>query len=303
MAGEIEKELDEKLKAIQEWIEDFERTKKNLQKPASRAISEDEIVLRATPIGAVFEEEVWIDFFNNFTKEFAKEVSIFVSDLYQEITGGGGDASKEFWPEAVIYKTVYDDNYEPGDPEYETREDVGKYPFPAYKAEGTPKSDMGKGIALLGQALATKYIKGDIKDAVDIGMGEGGAIFSLRLSDHMGTTGGPSADRTYNDLFYAVMFGTGMADKVGGHPRTDGRTKDRFDEGSWWFGLFEGQGVHFLGQLGLTVQDHFLWAPRMVPGKGGELLPSIKKELRDIFFSVLQRSIHARFKGVVQIVR
>lgn len=91
------------------------------------------------------------------------------------------------------------------------------------------------------------------------GIGRWSDIKTLKLSDYAMRMAGRGRSR-YNRLFYAVEFGTGIAEKVGGSQfvRREGATKDRFQPGAWWLGPEEGQGIKYLGQKAF----HFLYEPR-----------------------------------------
>lgn len=79
-------------------------------------------------------------------------------------------------------------------------------------------------------------------------------LMSLKLKDYMGNKA-PLKKATYNSLFLAVEFGTGVAKNVGDSAfvKKTGPTKDKAIPGAWWHpkvgsgSLYGGQrGFHFL---------------------------------------------------------
>jgi hypothetical protein len=118
--------------------------------------------------------------------------------------------------------------------------------------------DLSDGFSDLWQAIRKTTITKD-SGGVSAGIGPGADIMGLQLSDYSKLSGNSNIDRTFNSLWLATEYGTGIAENTGGHVRTDGPTKDKDGSGRWWVyayragqeredgALFEGQkGFHFL---------------------------------------------------------
>lgn len=97
-----------------------------------------------------------------------------------------------------------------------------------------------------------------------VGIGPWKQLEALPLNKYMQLSGQHRTkkklpDDTLNSLFLAVEFGTGIAENVGSNwVRTEGKSKDPSDDGSWWLNGADGNSVRFLGQKGF----HFLYDER-----------------------------------------
>lgn len=144
----------------------------------------------------------------------------------------------------------------------EYRNLIGPDHYPEYISEDGTSSTFGtmdKGFDDLFKRIET-YTVTSSEDQVTANLGPHDEVTALRLSDYTRAGKPRRIDREPNTLFYAVEFGTGTAEKVGGAQfvRDEGPTKHREgrDRGAWWIGPHAGSGRFVMGQKGL----HFLYA-------------------------------------------
>lgn len=131
-----------------------------------------------------------------------------------------------------------------------------------YVREAT--ATMDRGFSRLWDTIAQEPLTSSTSTSATVGIGRMSEIKQLRLNEYMGTTGSLKTTSNLNSLFYAIEFGTGIAENVGAEwVRHEGPTKDSKIPGAWWFKSPHNEeagsdGALFLGQKGF----HFLYDER-----------------------------------------
>lgn len=113
--------------------------------------------------------------------------------------------------------------------------------------------NLAQGFVDLFEQITKKRVFVDER-AVRVGIGPMRDVLRLRLNEYMPTFGGKGTNSEWNTLFYAVEYGTGVRENVGGGKwvRKEGPTKAASPPGSWWLGE-PGEGAHFVGQKGFHL--------------------------------------------------
>lgn len=157
---------------------------------------------------------------------------------------------EEYYPVASNLNTV-----ELREATFPDEESEGKMRRSDRKSYSRTLPGMQAGIEALWEAIATPTAPSINGEAVTMGLGPGPQIMSLKLPDYMRMQGSKTTQSEYTSLFFAVEYGTGIAQNVGGGQfvRTEGETKE--SDGSWWLGPERHTGLHFEGQRGF----HFLY--------------------------------------------